>query len=366
MIDGLRGIAAMMVVFYHLYANLKNSVSSWFPGYLDILLSHGNIGVHIFFVISGFVIAYSVGNRRVNLKFIGKFALRRSIRLDPPYWLSIIAAIFLIYLSTAMFTDINRELPSAVTVLVHLLYLQDILGYGNIVAVYWTLCLEVQFYLLFVVLIGVFQKVYGVDSAQKTLGSAWVRYGLLALGCLSIGNYFDLYSIGIKHTFLPYWHNFFLGVLACWCILGWLRPVYFLAFWLILLVFSVYPGYEINSITTLVTAIAVFIAGMRNSLSSIFSSPVFQYFGRISYSLYLFHPIIGWRVISVGKRYLGPELNPAEASLLFLSGVCVSIAISHLVYRFVEKPSMAVSHNIKLAPQAGGAKIVAVQASVDN
>lgn len=347
MIDGLRGIAAMMVVFFHLYGNLRDSTSSWFPHFLDVMISHGNIGVQIFFVISGFVIAYSVGDKQVNLKFIGKFALRRSIRLDPPYWLSIILAIFLIYLSTVLYSDIHRELPSTTTILAHLLYLQDILGYGNIISVYWTLCLEVQFYLLFVILLGLIQKANRVNSTRLALQSTWGKLLLLVLGLLSICNHFDIYTIGIRHTFLPYWYNFFLGALACWCILGWLKPVYFLIFWVVTLVFTIYFEYELNSVTTLITAISVFIAGMRNRLSDVFSSLPYQYLGRISYSLYLFHPIIGWRVISVGKRHLGPELNILEGTLLLFSGIMVSILVSHVVFMLVEKPCMAFSHRIK-------------------
>lgn len=348
MIDGLRGIAAMLVVFFHLYGNLRGAVSPWFPRFLDTLLAHGNIGVQIFFVISGFVIAYSVGDKHINLAFIGKFALRRSIRLDPPYWVSIAIAIFLIYLSTVMFSDIHRELPTPVTVLIHLVYLQDMMGYGNIVAVYWTLCLEVQFYLLYVISFALLQRATGTDSIMLALRSTWVLWLTLALGLASVCNYFGLFTIAVKHTFLPYWHNFFLGSLICWYYKGWIKQRYFLVSWLVLLGFTLYFNYEVNAVTTLVTAMAVFIAGMRNRLADIFSSAPYQYLGKISYSLYLFHPIIGWRVISVGKRYLGPDINVVEACLLFLAGVMISIMVSDIVYRFIEKPSLSLSHRIKL------------------
>jgi len=348
MIDGLRGIAAMMVVIFHLHENIRDSISSWFPQFLSLMISHGTIGVQIFFVISGFVIAYSVGDKHIDLKFIGKFALRRSIRLDPPYWVSMILAIFLIYLSTVLFSDIHRELPSTKTILAHLIYLQDILGYGNIIYVYWTLCLEVQFYLFLVALLSLSQKLNHIHSTRLALQSWWVKLLFFVLGLLSIANYFDLYTIEIEHTFLPYWHNFFLGALACWCILGWLKPLYFLVFWFILLVFAVYFQFELNAVTTLITGMAVFIAGIYNRLPDIFSSRPYQYLGKISYSLYLLHPIIGWRVISIGKRYLGPELSIIEGVLLFFSAVMISILVSHIVFTYVEKPSMAFSHKIKL------------------
>src|SRR5690242_16591348 len=83
LIDGLRGIAAMAVVFYHFQDRLK------LGGWLGALFDRGNAGVGLFFVLSGFVIAMSIGSEPVGPSFIGRFALRRSLRLDPPYWASI-------------------------------------------------------------------------------------------------------------------------------------------------------------------------------------------------------------------------------------------------------------------------------------
>ena len=74
LIDGLRGIAAMLVVLFHFcaVAHLADvPVLGW-------LFAHGNFGVEVFFVISGFVIAYSVRNAQHTLPFLGRFALRRS------------------------------------------------------------------------------------------------------------------------------------------------------------------------------------------------------------------------------------------------------------------------------------------------
>ena len=53
-LDGLRGIAAMGVVLYHLCGNLKAELAQAFPAFLNTLVSYGYLGVPIFFVISGF------------------------------------------------------------------------------------------------------------------------------------------------------------------------------------------------------------------------------------------------------------------------------------------------------------------------
>ena len=62
------------------------------PAPLETALKLGFVGVDIFFVLSGFVIAYSVREARITPRFLGRFALRRSIRLDPPYWITIAIA----------------------------------------------------------------------------------------------------------------------------------------------------------------------------------------------------------------------------------------------------------------------------------
>ncbi len=347
MIDGLRGIAAMMVVGYHLFGNLKNSVSSWLPEIISLALSKGNLGVQIFFVISGFVIACSIGDKHVNLKFLGKFALKRSIRLDPAYWVNIIVAILLIYLSNILFPELHYELPSIEKIISHIFYMQDLLGYGNIVAVYWTLCLEVQFYLLYVILLGSLQAILSCSSTRMLLHNVWVKWLFMTLGLLSIANYTSIFTIEIKHTFLPYWHNFFLGILLSWVIRGWINKNYFHLFWLTIILLSLNSDYVLNAIVTIVTATTVYIAAERNKLTTLLASAPYQYLGRISYSLYLIHPVIGWRIISVGKKYIGNDLSVIEGTSLFTAGVIGSVIASHIMFELIEKPSHMFSKNIK-------------------
>src|ERR1700726_2423878 len=61
-IDALRGIAALGVAAYHIYhyGPLPKAAASVTPKFLDVALRHGWMGVQVFFVISGFVIAYAL------------------------------------------------------------------------------------------------------------------------------------------------------------------------------------------------------------------------------------------------------------------------------------------------------------------
>src|SRR5262245_6522000 len=80
-LDPLRGIAAGGVAWYHL-TNLLDLPEGWIKG----SGAHGFLGVEIFFVISGFVIPYSMirGGYRVRSDW-GRFIAKRILRLDPPY-----------------------------------------------------------------------------------------------------------------------------------------------------------------------------------------------------------------------------------------------------------------------------------------
>jgi peptidoglycan/LPS O-acetylase OafA/YrhL len=88
-VDGLRGIAASIVVLCHLVYRVN----------AHLLELDGYIGVAMFFVLSGYVITMTVGDNQSSWRFLGRFAARRSLRLDPPYWASIATAIALMVLA---------------------------------------------------------------------------------------------------------------------------------------------------------------------------------------------------------------------------------------------------------------------------
>ena len=81
-VDALRGIAAVGVAAYHIdrYGPLPGAAASVVPKFVNSALHHGWVGVQMFFVISGFVIAYTLRGARVTPRYLGNFALRRSLQ----------------------------------------------------------------------------------------------------------------------------------------------------------------------------------------------------------------------------------------------------------------------------------------------
>lgn len=99
-LDGLRGVAALLVVGYHL-------LESYFHGGPDQPLNHGYLAVDFFFVLSGFVIGYAYDDRWKQMTIWG-FVKRRLIRLHPMVIFgSVVGAVFFYFSSGSTFPGIN-------------------------------------------------------------------------------------------------------------------------------------------------------------------------------------------------------------------------------------------------------------------
>ena len=82
-VDALRGLAALWVLFFHMFEGPHLShLEAVLPGLVMRPIHAGYLGVTVFFVLSGFVIAHSVAGQRVDASYAGWFVLRRSVRLD--------------------------------------------------------------------------------------------------------------------------------------------------------------------------------------------------------------------------------------------------------------------------------------------
>ncbi len=78
-LDGLRGVAALLVVFYHIFEGLSFAEG----GTLITTINHGYLAVDFFFILSGFVIGYAYDDRLGRSMTLGNFFKRRLIRLHP-------------------------------------------------------------------------------------------------------------------------------------------------------------------------------------------------------------------------------------------------------------------------------------------
>ena len=146
-------------------------------------------------VLSGYVIAKVIGDSRITAGYLGRFAARRALRLDPPYWASIATVIALSLIAMRMgVAKIGfagwRGCPATPFSL-----LQDLVGVKAISSVYWTLCLELQFYVVLILL----------------LATRWPVIALCALGAWSLLEHADITDLAPRGIFVPYWFAFAAG-----------------------------------------------------------------------------------------------------------------------------------------------------------
>jgi peptidoglycan/LPS O-acetylase OafA/YrhL len=342
-IDGLRGLAAISVTSFHFYhaGPLYESLSKIFPSTIDFILKHGWLGVEVFFVISGFVIAYSLREAQITFALLCNFTLRRFLRLSPPYWMTIFLVILINFASNLILTDRTTPLPSIDVIVAHAFYLQNILGMDDIVPVFWTLCLEIQFYLVLMILLGISQKLIAKQKTLFQFLTDAVFWGL------AVGSVLEAISVGeaMRSFFFPYWYAFFMGVLARWTLE---KKAYTIWFWLYIGTITLFLiiRWDDRLFVTLITGLSLYGLIHYQQFQYWFTSDWQQYLGKISYSLYLIHLLTGMRMINIGYRLTG---NSSIMSFIwFISALVISIFSAHLFYILIEKPSLYFSRRISL------------------
>lgn len=342
-IDGLRCIAVLWVVLTHFIHNspFKAFFSQSLPPFLYRAAWKGYLGVEIFFVISGFVIALSLIRDRLSPRFALGFAVRRYVRLFPPY----IAVVFLWMGTTALgkflFPSYDLPQPSAGQLAAHFLYLQNLLGFGDIVGPTWTLCLEFQFYLFYALC-----ALLGLSKCRPARLVGIVLFTVATMASLVL-TVFSVPVDGIllpKRLFVYNWYLFALGTLGTFVFL---RPA--IRRWMPLLLLAGILMWMVCKSEALLVGLAAFAAILLAStfgrMGTWLSNPVVQYFGSRSYSIYLVNWGVGLRFIDMIHRFAPQTLW--SAWLCTFAGFAVTVAVSELLYRLLEKPSLRLSQSLK-------------------
>lgn len=138
-IDGLRGVAILMVTVLHLFSRNPDSV----PAFLHPFFQFGRCGVSLFFALSGFCLYYPIIRKNEYSVSWSTFYLRRAIRILPTYWIGLIVWGFLAYHTIS--DNLFRHIWTHVTFL-HPLSADTMFSFHG---VFWSLGTEEHFYWLF-------------------------------------------------------------------------------------------------------------------------------------------------------------------------------------------------------------------------
>lgn len=132
-LDALRGVASLLVVFFH-YTMERSQAEYGFK--------YGVAGVDLFFIISGFVIFMSI----TKVSSTKEFLVNRISRLYPTYWACVFIT-FLVQIIVGFYMP-NKAVPSLLDLLGNLTMFQYYLNIKDIDGPYWTMIVEMLFYLL--------------------------------------------------------------------------------------------------------------------------------------------------------------------------------------------------------------------------
>jgi peptidoglycan/LPS O-acetylase OafA/YrhL len=355
-LDGLRGVAVLLIVGYHVGggATFTFAPVHWFGEGLK----QGWIGVLLFFVLSGFLITGILWDSRGEPHWIRNFYARRMLRILPLYYLAL-----LLVLLGAVVTGTFRE--ALARIWSPLLFLQDFPGlpteymrhnYSPLPIVHlWSLAVEEQFYLLWPFLL----------LLTKTTRSALYL-------CASI--FMISASIGIAEAFIPAisLHVPLVVPHAAEIAAGaWLAIAYRTPLWyrlqqparviaplaLALFILSVlYPSLDAISPLAIALCFAalLILALQPGAIARLLSLGALCRLGTLSYGIYVYHVLL-WPVFKFAARHIG---GPTQGVLGQIIRVSVRLAITLLVswvsFHYFERPFLRLKHRY---PTAGPADI---------
>lgn len=354
LLDGLRGVAALLVVFYHIFEGFSFAGG----GTLITVINHGYLAVDFFFILSGFVIGYAYDDRwKKNLTLKGFFK-RRLIRLHPMIAMGAVIGCITFFIQGGVKWDGTQVATSAVmlALLLAMFFIPaypgagyDVRGNGEMFSLNgpsWSLFFEYIGNILYALFIHrLSNKALTVLVILLGVGLSWfalsdvVGYGMIGVGWTLDGlNFWG----GMLRMLFP----FTLGML----ISRNFRPFKVRgAFWIcsvILLVLFCVPYVEghspvcLNGVFEMVCIVVIFpmlvCLGASGQTTDKRSTRICKFLGDISYPLYAIHyPLMylfyAWLIEN--KLYTLGETWPMAALVYF-----GSIVLAYLCLKLYDEP----------------------------
>jgi peptidoglycan/LPS O-acetylase OafA/YrhL len=355
LVDALRGLAALAVVLPHAVGLFVYAHDSWLSRLFLRLADYGRSSVEVFFVVSGFAIAYSLRDAVQDGFSLGRFLMRRAARLDPPYWVGLLLT-GLVAAIRARATHQPVVLPGTGKVLAHLFYLQDILHLGQYNVVFWTLCLEFQLYLVFAAMMRLIS--FWGRPRRETRSVAWV--GADSCGWLMVAAF--LAFLVVSHAvwpmapgwFVPFFYLFLSGSLAAWRTLGRVSDRLF-QLCLLAMGFALVFKPELPRVLGFLTALVIYAAIRSDALHRWLSARLAQWLGHISYSIYLVHaPVV---MLFLGLRTRVAPDSKLASFICLAAAYGVTLTLASLLHVTVEVPCLRLSQRLKRAPSARASRV---------
>ncbi|WP_152205381.1 acyltransferase family protein [Marinobacter changyiensis] len=315
-LDALRGLAALIVVLFHYVPYYDKLYGHGFTPWS--VLEYGRYGVHLFFMLSGFVIFMTLERTQS----AGWFGLARAFRLLPALW----AGIAVTFVSVHLMGPADRAVSFS-EALVNITLLHEYFDVPHVDGAYWSLVIEATFYIWMVLLF------YGLGNgrALQSIFWAWLVASYLAvIYWTSIPDALDFIVKDLLFT--RYAPLFISGMLIYrWHRHG--RPLWQDRLMLLFAIGHCLVAYNAPFSYFVLGCYGVFILAVTGNLNWLATRPLL-WLGSLSYALYLIHQNVGYGVIRWSY----------DADLPGWAGVCLALAIALIlaasIHYVIEKPAL--------------------------
>lgn len=360
-LDGLRGIAILMVLMLHLLWANTDPEGGVLVRFLARAISAGGLGVDLFFALSGFLITGILYDTLGGSRFFRNFYARRSLRVFPLYY-AFVALVVMISLSLGehwhagllgilTYSIVHPNAPVTDSKWVNLNH-------------FWSLAVEEQFYLCWPVL------VYFLRSKRRIAWAAVIG----AMISFFIRCYIQWSGLRNSNVYLGYaWPPARLDALLFGSALAMLvrskwrervlqtAPIVLVCGMALLIGYGIHRG-SLEAITDpLMQSVGLFCAGLTSCAAiaaslrrgsrfeGIMNQSVLRFFGRYSYGLYVVHYTIATAVTAKMRPWILAEIHSKLWSVVGTAAVCfgLSLLAAMVSFRFFEQPILALKRHFQ-------------------
>ncbi len=353
-LDGLRGVAAIIVVMFHILETFTGGDHS------KQIINHGYLAVDFFFVLSGFVIGYAYDDRWGKMT-LGNFFKRRLIRLHPMIIIGMIIGALTFYFQDSYFFPAIGDTPVWKLLLVMVIGFTlfpvgrslDIRGWTEMHPLNgpgWSLFFEYIGNILYALIIRkLSNKVLAV--LVFIAGAALIHLAVTSPHGDVIGGW-SIHPAQLRIGFTRLLYPFFTGLLLSRIVKpGKINNAFLWSSLLLIIIFSIprignNEQLWMNGLYDSLSIIFVFplivYIGASGNLSGKISSKVSRFLGDISYPLYITHyPIIymfmAW--IAKNQEFINGSPNGKLTMVLVaISVLIVTVSISYVCFKFYDEP----------------------------
>lgn len=324
-LDGLRGVAVIGVVAFHFFSRFPNFYP-YADNFID-LARYGSIGVQLFFIVSGFVIALTLEHTTGMVDF----AIRRFSRLWPPMLVCSIITFATLHIIDSPFTNFRRVglegfLPS-LTFIDPGIWARLVKGAAWIDGAYWSLFVEVRFYFWAAVIYWMAPRYFSLALlmlAVSATGLDQLTQGNFLVNVLLFPKYISFFSVGA--LFYDLWRG--RNGKWRWPAVG------------ILIVLSIFSMLERAPSPTYVALILLcflpfFALVLKPETLRLVASKPLTWIGRRSYSLYLLHQNVGVAIITLAPT----GLSLPTYFVVVIAVFSLLLLLAHCIFEMVEQKS---------------------------